>query len=330
MGSKSVDTMDDTRSSEAPEGVLWDKVIFPEQDLWSSVPFFHRCRSKTGLEIFSMTNIGGPEILRTIHQQFLPSSSDVHVVTYPKAGTTWLQEIVWLVNNKVDIEKSSKTPSGERTLYIELVRQDGGEMERVEMLNKMPSPRHVKWHHPAWLLPPQITQSARIVYLYRNPKDTAVSWFHFQRMNRLYGFTGTFDQFLPLFMANKVPYGSYWENINSWWKLKHQPNILILTYESLHQDMESSIRKIASFLGKDLSKEEVQTISQYTSFSEMKANPMINESKIQKIEGESDFMRKGKVGDWKNYFSEEQNAMMDRWIEENNTLFKVPMLFDIE
>ena len=321
---------DDSNSIEAPPGVMWDKIILPEQHLWGSVPFFYRCRSQGGPEILSMTNIGGPEIIRTIHTQFQPRSSDVHVVTYPKAGTTWLQEIVWLVNNKVDVEKSSRTPSGERTLYIELVRNDGGESDRVKTLNSMASPRHVKWHHPAWLLPSHVTMGAKIVYLYRNPKDTAVSWFHFQRMNKLYGFTGTFDQFLPLFLADKVPYGSYWENLKSWWKLKDQPNILILSYETLHQDIESSIRKIAKFLEQDLSTEEVLTISQHTSFSRMKIDPMVNGSKIQKIEGESDFMRKGKVGDWKNYFSEEQNKIMDSWIQDSNAMFDIPMVFQVD
>ena len=55
---------------------------------------------------------------------------------------------------------------------------------------------------------------------------------------------------------------------------------------------------------------------------------MTNGSKIPKIEGESDFMRKGKVGDWRNYFSPEQNETMDRWIEQNNKM-NIPMIYEI-
>ena len=61
----------------------------------------------------------------------------------------------------------------------------------------------------------------------------------------------------------------------------------------------------------------------------MKANPMTNGSSIPKIEGESDFMRKGKVGDWKNYFSSEQNQQMENWIEKNNANENIPMVFEI-
>ena len=54
-------------------------------------------------------------------------------------------------------------------------------------LDAAASPRHIKWHHPAWLLPPAVVSSGRVIYLYRNPKDTVVSWYHFQRLNPLYG-----------------------------------------------------------------------------------------------------------------------------------------------
>jgi len=314
---------------EVPEGIIWDQITLPEQHLWSSVPFFHHCRSPSGSQILSLTNIGGPALLQSIHEHFQHRDRDVHVVTYPKAGTSWLQEIVWLINNQANVERSLVIPSGQRTVYIELIRRDGEEEDRVKSLDTMDCPRHVKWHHPAWLLPQSVTQSAKIIYLYRNPKDTAVSWFHFQRMNKLYGFTGTFEEFLPLFMEDKVPYGSYWENVRSWWKLRDQKNIMILSYESLQIDIFEGIRKIAIFLDKQLSEEEVAKIAKHTSFTNMKANPMTNGSSIPKIEGESDFMRKGKVGDWKNYFSSEQNQQMENWIEKNNANENIPMVFEI-
>ena len=159
-------------------------------------------------------------------------------------------------------------------MYIELVRNNGGEVERVRGVEKMENPRHIKWHHASWLLPRSVTDSAKIIYLYRNPKDTAVSWYHFQRMNRLYGFVGVFDQFLPLFMEDKVPYGSYWENLNSWFRLREQKNILILSYEEMHMDIKAAISKISNFLGKHLSEEQIETAQERTSFSSMRENPM--------------------------------------------------------
>ena len=33
--------------------------------------------------------------------------------------------------------------------------------------------------------------------------------------------------------------------------------------------------------------------------------------------GDGSFIRKGKVGDWKNYFNEENSKIWDRWISDN-------------
>ena len=44
--------------------------------------------------------------------------SDVWVVTYPKCGTTWTQEMVWQVVNKVDME-GGKVDLGERFPFLE-------------------------------------------------------------------------------------------------------------------------------------------------------------------------------------------------------------------
>ena len=82
-----------------------------------------------------------------------------------------------------------------------------------------------------------------------------------------------------------------------------------------------------SFLEKELTNEEVETVIKHTSFSNMKANPMTNGSRIPKIEGETDFMRKGKVGDWKNYFTEEQNQKIDKWIQQKNKEHSIPFVF---
>jgi hypothetical protein len=60
---------------------------------------------------------------------------------------------------------------------------------KFEDIEKMPSPRFIKTHLPAQLLPDQLwTVKPKIVYIRRNPKDTAVSYYHHHRL--LQGFTG--------------------------------------------------------------------------------------------------------------------------------------------
>ena len=80
------------------------------------------------------------------------------------------------------------------------------------------------------------------------------------------------------------------------------------------------MRVIAEFLGKDLSQETIDRIARQCSFGKMKRNPATNYSHRARAgavkPNSNDFMRKGEVGDWKNYFTTEQNEAFDKQYEE--------------
>jgi len=44
---------------------------------------------------------------------------DIWVITFPKCGTTWTQEIVWLLNNNLDYEAAYNTFIDVRFPFIE-------------------------------------------------------------------------------------------------------------------------------------------------------------------------------------------------------------------
>jgi sulfotransferase len=44
---------------------------------------------------------------------------DVWIVTFPKCGTTWTQEMVWLVNNNLDYGTASKVNLNDRYPFLE-------------------------------------------------------------------------------------------------------------------------------------------------------------------------------------------------------------------
>lgn len=44
---------------------------------------------------------------------------DVWIVTYPKSGTTWSQEMIYLLKNNLDYEKASKSKLAERFPFLE-------------------------------------------------------------------------------------------------------------------------------------------------------------------------------------------------------------------
>jgi Sulfotransferase domain len=44
---------------------------------------------------------------------------DVWVVTFPKCGTSWTQEMVWMINNNLNFEKALNIPDMERFPFLE-------------------------------------------------------------------------------------------------------------------------------------------------------------------------------------------------------------------
>ena len=223
------------RLPEASTSEVWSKLVLPSQALWAGIPSYFRHPTLPILTFRTeRAGLGDPLTMAAIASRFEPRPSDVHIVTYPKAGTSWIQEVAWLVNHDADFERSSRVPSSKRTVYIEL---DLPGADKLTQLEAAIGPRHIKWHHSADLLPRRVVEEGRFIYLMRNPKDVAVSWYHFQRMNQLYAFTGSFDDFFDHFLEGEVAYGSYWHNVLSWWARRAQSNVLFLTYEEMHLDL---------------------------------------------------------------------------------------------
>ena len=67
---------------------------------------------------------------------------------------------------------------------------------------------------------------------------------------------------------------------------------------------------IASFLNKPLSDDLISRIAEQCTFSGMKKNAASYEVKNDK--GEASLLRKGVVGDWKNYFTPELNERFEK------------------
>ncbi|XP_059883184.1 sulfotransferase 1C4-like isoform X2 [Delphinus delphis] len=131
---------------------------------------------------------------------FQARPDDLLISTYPKAGTTWTQEIVDLIQNEGDIDRSQRAPTHERFPFIEW--KIPGMESGLEQANAMPSPRILKTHLPIHLLPPSfLEKNCKIIYVARNPKDSMVSYYHFHRMNKGLPAPGTWEEYFESFLA---------------------------------------------------------------------------------------------------------------------------------
>lgn len=50
---------------------------------------------------------------------FKSRPDDLWIVTFPKCGTTWMQEMAWLVQNDFNFEKTKSVPLSKRSPYVE-------------------------------------------------------------------------------------------------------------------------------------------------------------------------------------------------------------------
>ncbi|XP_028023291.2 sulfotransferase 1A1 isoform X2 [Balaenoptera acutorostrata] len=167
-------------------------------------------------------------------QSFQAWPTDLLISTYPKSGTTWVSEILDLIYQGGDLEKCQRAPIFVRVPFLEF--RVPGVPTGAELLEDTPAPRLIKTHLPLALLPPTLLdQKVKVVYVARNAKDVAVSYYHFYRMAKVHPDPGTWDSFLEKFMAGEVSYGSWYQHVQEWWELSHTHPVLYLFYEDIKQ-----------------------------------------------------------------------------------------------
>ncbi|CAI5790611.1 sulfotransferase 1C2-like isoform X1 [Podarcis lilfordi] len=229
---------------------------------------------------------------------FKARPNDLLICTYPKAGQL--------------------SPSG---------------VSGLEQAETIPSPRTLKSHLPVQLLSPSFwEQNCKIIYVARNAKDNAVSYFHFYHMNKGMPEPGNWDEFLENFLAGKLAWGSWFDHVCGWWEAKDRHPILYLFYEDMKEDPAREIQKVAQFLGLQLPDPVVNQIVQHTMFENMKLNPKTNYSSVPSLvfdQTVSPFMRKGTVGDWKEHFTVAQSERFDdaceRLLGGSNLIFRTQL-----
>lgn len=265
-----------------------------------------------------------PVLLADYISNFQTRPGDVFVVSYPKSGTTWVQEIVWQMYNE---GKISKDTINSRVPFLE---PGTSKTWRQPDIVTLPSPRLIKSHLTFNTIPKSLHDNTQCKYIYvaRNPKDVVVSYFYFAESLKPYGngYNGPWEFFLQSFIEGNVNWNFWHDHVLGWWKHRDDPNVLFLKYEDMHKDLRSHVRMIADFLGKPLSDELINRIAEQCTFQGMAKNWACY-TFSEKENGEG-LLRKGVVADWKNHFTPEQNERF-----ENEVLQKLSgsgLVFDLE
>ncbi|KAF8765160.1 Sulfotransferase family cytosolic 1B member 1 like protein [Argiope bruennichi] len=209
--------------------------------------------------------IVNPNILMGL-DDFEVREDDVFIITYPKSGTTWVEEMVSLIYNDGNINKVKNKLLGCRVKTLEAGKPIG----HLQHLSKVKSPRLMGTHLPLTVIPQSIRQGkCKIIYVVRNPKDNAVSYYHYHKISTFLGnYKGSWDDFLYLFMKGYLIYGSWFDHVLPYWEFyqEHSERTLFISYEELKLDLPGMVSKIASFLDRPFSPDAIEAISNHCTF----------------------------------------------------------------
>ncbi|XP_063964817.1 sulfotransferase 1C2A-like isoform X2 [Lytechinus pictus] len=232
-------------------------------------------------------------------RNFAVRPDDLFIVTYPKSGTTWAEQVMMLIRYNGNLNK----------------------LEGKHIMKLIPFLEHVK-----------DIANPSVLYVARNPKDTAVSFYHFCHYVGPMPSYESWDVFFEEFITGRTPQGSWFENVLPWWRRRNHPNVLFLKYEDMIKDLPTAVRQIAHFMGKSLSDDVIKQISRASTFEAMKSNPSANPDSIISPtihrENNQSFMRKGIIGDWKNYFTADQNRRFDELYQKKLSSTGLVMQFE--
>lgn len=257
---------------------------------------------------------------------------DVWVVTPPKCGTTWMQELSWCVGNDMDLETAKKVNQFYRFPFLDFHRWElFGEDENVDIskleknkenvmtfmhksfdyIESMESPRFIKTHYPLCFLPEDLLKTCKVIYVARNVKDACVSFYYHSKQ------PAPFDQYAKAFRNGEMMPGNWFEHMKQAWEMREEKNLEFVWYEDMKEDIRSVINKIAQHLGKTVSEEEMKTLVKHLDIDNFRENNSVNKSQEMRHQGDGpSFIRKGIVGDWRNHFTLEESKAWDTWIEQ--------------
>ncbi|PZC82235.1 sulfotransferase 1E1 [Helicoverpa armigera] len=260
---------------------------------------------------------------------------DVWVITFPRSGTTWIQEMVWLVENNLNFEAAKKSPLYKRFPMLETTSQIpevAFELIKINFMNlasfqglseaarepswkaieRAPSPRYIKTHLPLSMLPPSLLSTAKVVYVARDPRDVAVSYYYLHKMIGKSLIRATMTHFWEAFRRDLLPYTPIVAHTNEAYLKRHHPNLHFVYYEDMLKDLPKQIGLIGDFLNRPLNDAQIKKLADHLSFDSLKKNKNVNNTtgKDDSIQ----FVRKGEAGGWRSHFDEKMQLQAEEYL----------------
>lgn len=214
---------------------------------------------------------------------------DVFIVSYPKSGNTWTR---FLIANLVYPQKHPDFSN-----INELIPDP--EALSKNRLGRLPRPRILKSHQ---YFDPRYP---KVIYIVRDPRDVALSEYHFQIKCRVIAENFPISDFVTGFLGSRtgVPYGNWFENVSSWFFTRRaHPGFILVRYEALQSHSVEEMARIAKFLGVRADKQALSNAVAQSSAERMRELERKQAhlwSSTRETRLDKPFVREAKAGAWR-------------------------------
>ena len=227
---------------------------------------------------------------------------DTFIVSYPRSGNTWTR---FLIANLLHPDEPATFANIERLV-------PDSEAQSSRYFKTIPRPRVIKSHQ---YFDPRYK---RLIYIVRDPRDVALSYYDFQRKYRQIEDGYPLSQYVSDFVGARLSsadWGTWGENVGSWIAARQKhPGFLLLRYEDMIVDTERELVKIAAFLGIEPNRQLLANTIDRSSAERMRGLEKTQGSEwVSTKNKRSDipFIRTASSGGWRNLLPSDAIAVIE-------------------
>lgn len=213
---------------------------------------------------------------------------DVFLTSYPKSGNTWMRFMLAEVLSGNGFSVTFETIES----HIPEIHQ-----YTARELDRHPEPRLFKSHAPF------DRRYGRVIYIVRDPRDVAVSFYHFRTKRGIVEADYPIGEHVEEFLDGMHVYGTWAEHVGGWLGAReHRSDFHWLRYEDMQDDALAELRDACRFLELDVSSETLRRAVTKSSADRMRRlEREADENKPVILQGDDDkpFIRKAESGGWR-------------------------------